>query len=952
PDMDLEGDLGIDSIKRVEILSAVSEKIPGAPKVKPEHLGTLRTLKQIAAYLSEGIAVSAPISVPAAVVSVPNNAPSIEILPVLIVVVSEKTGYPADTINPDMDLEGDLGIDSIKRVEILSAVSERLPDAPKVKPEHLGTLRTLKQIAAYLSDSTVVESPTAASAPISAPAAVVSVPTTSLPEEPCVITRLVPELIPVGPRDAFPLDKSLTIGVTKDSGLDTAILHELHAKGYKAELVSVDDPKSLPAELGALILVAPAHPASKGCPWTAESEAWLKSSFLLVQAAGRSFVSRGTRGLVLTVTRLDGALGLAGGKDQDPAFGGIAGLMKTAAREWKSVCRAIDVDPALSLNAAAKLLIKEFVFDGPVEAGLSESGLKTIALVERSAAPSGREPLKAGDAVIVTGGARGVTAECALALAKAFKPRLVLVGRSPLPGAEPVEYASAANEGALRSLIAKSVAGLTPKEIGARAKELMAAREIRATLSRLSASGAEARYRAVDARNAGAVQALVAETIKDFGPIRGIVHGAGVLADKPILEKTPAMLDAVLDTKLSSLRHLLNAVKPSDLRLVALFSSSTARYGRIGQSDYAVANEALNKAAQVLAARLPECRVASLGWGPWDGGMVDANLKKMFASEGVGVIGLTAGGEHLVAELRGSGPAETVVLAALPGVKAALPLSFESDLTLEAYPFLASHVLNGRAVLPLAISAEWLAHAALHSNPGFVFVGFDDLRVAKGIVVRPGSSTTVKALAGPAEKRDGVFVVPAELRGEGGALHISAKVLLAGKRSAAPAAALKVSGPAYSRTMDKAYREVLFHGPDMQFILAVPHCGPDGIVVESKTALPPASWARSPIRDRWLTDPAALDAAFQAMILWTESQMGAPSLPSFVAKYRQYAERFPGSGVRVVVKAIKRADGLAGADIEFVDERGALVAKFEGFECAADKSLAGAFRRNAVEAVA
>ena len=412
------------------------------------------------------------------------------------------------------------------------------------------------------------------------------------------------------------------------------------------------------------------------------------------------------------------------------------------------------------------------------------------------------------------------------------------------------------------------------------------------------------------------------------------------------------MLDAVLDTKLSSLRHLLNAVKPSDLRLVALFSSSTARYGRIGQSDYAVANEALNKAAQVLAARLPECRVASLGWGPWDGGMVDANLKKMFASEGVGVIGLTAGGEHLVTELRGSGPAETVVLAALPGVKAALPLSFERDLTLEAYPFLASHVLNGRAVLPLAISAEWLAHAALHSNPGFVFVGFDDLRVAKGIVVRPGSSTTVKALAGPAEKRDGVFVVPAELRGEGGALHISAKVLLAGKRSAAPAAALKVSGPAYSRTMDKAYREVLFHGPDMQFILAVPHCGPDGIVVESKTALPPASWARSPIRDRWLTDPAALDAAFQAMILWTESQMGAPSLPSFVAKYRQYAERFPGSGVRVVVKAIKRADGLAGADIEFVDERGALVAKFEGFECAADKSLAGAFRRNAVEAVA
>ncbi len=941
PDMDLEADLGIDSIKRVEILSAVAEKLPQCPKVKPEHLGTLRNLNQIAAYLSEGIAVSAPISFPAAVINVAHNAPSTEILPVLLSVVSDKTGYPADTINPDMDLEADLGIDSIKRVEILSAVSEKLPHCPKVKPEHLGTLRTLKQIAAYLA---------AGSAPVApAPASIPAVAVAKSSDEPCVITRLVPELNPAGPRDAFLLDKSLTVAVTKDSGLDTAVIRELEAKGYKTALVTVDDANSLPANLGALIVVAPARPAAKGCPWTAESEAWLKKSFVLVQSAGRSFEERGVRGLVMTVTRLDGALGFSGGKDQDPAFGGLAGLMKTAAREWKSACRAVDVDPLLSLEAAAKLLVKELGYEGPVEGGLTGAGLTTVALVERPASASSREPLKAGDAVIVTGGARGVSAECALALASAFKPRLVLVGRSPLPGAEPVEYAAYRTEAELRGAIAKT-GGLSPKEIGAKAKELLAAREIRETLMRLKSVGAEARYRAVDIRDAAGVKALISETIKDFGPVRGILHGAGVLADKAILEKTPAMIDSVLDTKLSGLRNLLDAVKPSDLRVLTLFSSSTARFGRIGQSDYAVANEALNKAAQVLAARLAECRVVSFGWGPWDGGMVDSNLKKLFASEGVGVIGLKEGGEHLVAELRGCGPAETVVLAALPGIKAPLPVSFERDLTLEAYPFLASHVLNGRAVLPLAVSAEWLAHAALHLNPGFVFVGFDDLRVAKGIVVRPGTAATVKAHAGPAEKRDGAFVVAAELRSAGGLLHISAKVLLAAKRPAAPAAALKVAGPAYGRTMDQAYREVLFHGPDMQFILAAPHCGPEGIVVESKTALPPASWARSPIRDRWLTDPAAIDAAFQAMILWTDSQMGAPSLPSFAAKYRQYAERFPERGVRVTAKAVKRADGLAGADIEFTDERGALVAKLEGFECSSDASLIAAFRRNAVEA--
>jgi len=938
PDMDLEADLGIDSIKRVEILSAVSEKLPGAPKVKPEHLGTLRTLKSIADYLSQGM-TTAPAAPSEEKRSTPASVDS-AILPTLLAIVSEKTGYPAETINPDMDLEADLGIDSIKRVEILSAVSEKLPGAPKVKPEHLGTLRTLRSIADYLAQGTAAAAP-AVSAPAAAAASA----------EPCVLQRLVPELVPVGPRDACALDKSLVVAIARDSGLDRALARELEGRGFKTAIVAIDEPKSLPAELGALVLVAPTRPAGKNCPWTAESEAWLKKAFALAQAAGRLFAARGGRGLLVSATRLDGALGFEG-RDSDPAFGGIAGLVKTAAREWpRAAARAIDVDPALPLDAAAKLLAKEMLFDGPVETALSEAGARTVALVERAVPAPSREPLTAGDAAIVTGGARGVTAACALALARELKPRLVLVGRSPLPGAEPASLASARTEAELRAAIAASAKGLSPKAIGEKAKQVLADRDIRATLSALAALGAEARYRACDARDAAAVKALVAETVRDFGPVRGLIHGAGVLADKRIEDKTPALVDAVLDTKLAGLRHFLDALEPKDLRLVALFSSSTARYGRVGQSDYAVANEALNKAAQVLARRTA-ARVIALGWGPWDGGMVDAGLKKLFAAEGVGVIGLEAGAAHLIAEARAAGPAETVVLASLPGAKPALPVVFERDVTLESDPILASHVLNGRAVAPLALSVEWLAHAAQHAHPGLAFVGFEDLRVVKGVFVRPGAATPLKAHAGALEKRDGGFAVATELRGEDGALHVSAKIILAAKRPAAPAPALSVAGPAYARGLDAAYREILFHGAEMRFITAVPVCGEDGIVVEAKAAPLPASWARRPLRERWSADPAALDAAFQAMILWTVERLGAPSLPSFVARYRQFAERFPERGVRVVAKAARRADGLAAADIEFVDERGALVARLDGYECAADASLSAAFRRNAVESVA
>jgi acyl transferase domain-containing protein/NAD(P)-dependent dehydrogenase (short-subunit alcohol dehydrogenase family) len=947
PDMDLEADLGIDSIKRVEILSAVQEKLPGAPKVKPEHLGALRTLKSIADYLSQGMA--APAGVPAPTPAASPAAASTPILPTLLAIVSDKTGYPAETINPDMDLEADLGIDSIKRVEILSAVQEKLPGAPKVKPEHLGTLRTLKSIADYLAPG--ASAPAPASAPSAANPARAAAPAAAAKAEPCVLQRLVPELAPVGPRDAAALDKSAVVAIARDSGLDQALARELEAKGFRTQIVALDDPKSLPAELGALVIVAPTRPAAPGCPWTADSEAWLKKAFLLAQAAGRAFAARGGRGRLVTVTRLDGALGFLG-NDQDPAFGGIAGLVKTAAREWPHVAaRAIDVDPALPLDAAAKLLAKEMTYDGPVETALNASGARAVALVERAVPAPAREPLSAGDAVIVTGGARGVTAACALALAREFKPRLVLVGRSPLPGDEPAELRSARTEAELRAAIAASVKGLSPKAIGEKAREILAAREIRATLSALAALGADARYRACDARDAAAVNALAAETVRDFGPVRGLVHGAGVLADKKIEDKTPALVDAVLDTKLAGLRHFLDALDPEALRLVALFSSSTARYGRVGQSDYAIANEALNKAAQVLARRTA-ARVLALGWGPWDGGMVDAGLRKLFAAEGVGVIGLEAGAAHLVAEARAEGPAETVVLARLPGAASALPAVFERDLTLESFPILSSHVLSGRAVLPLAVSAEWLAHAAQHAHPGLAFVGFEDLRVLKGAFVRPGAPTPLKAHAGALEKRDGGFAVAAELRGEAGALHVSAKILLAAKRPAAPAPSLNVAGAAYARGVDAAYREVLFHGDAMRFITKVASCGEDGVVVDAKTAASPASWAREPLRERWSADPAALDAAFQAMILWTVEQLGAPSLPSFVGRYRQFAERFPEAGVRIVAKAARRADGLAGADIEFVDAHGALVARLDGYECSADASLASAFRRNSVETAA
>ena len=392
------------------------------------------------------------------------------------------------------------------------------------------------------------------------------------------------------------------------------------------------------------------------------------------------------------------------------------------------------------------------------------------------------EPFQPGEVIVVSGGARGVTAEVALALARAFRPTLILLGRSPNPGPEAEWLAQLTNEADIkRELHVRANGSSTPRLLGEQFRHLMAEREVRHNLARLAAAGARVVYHSVDVRDAGAVAELLGEVRRDFGPIRGVIHGAGVLADARIEAKTDEQFERVYGTKVAGLRSLLAALNPEELRALVLFSSSTGRFGRTGQSDYAMANEVLNKAAQQYALRLPSCRVVAINWGPWDGGMVTPELKKLFAKEGVGVIPLAAGAEYLVDEIRsGTKDAEVVIFG--PAVRQAsqpdpvvngqagkpdvpLPLAFERVLDVAEHPVLESHILDGRPVLPMALMLEWLAHAAVHQNPGLHFHGIDGLRVLHGVIL-DGHAPTIRVAAGKAIKRDGVFIASVELRGK------------------------------------------------------------------------------------------------------------------------------------------------------------------------------------------
>jgi NAD(P)-dependent dehydrogenase (short-subunit alcohol dehydrogenase family) len=568
--------------------------------------------------------------------------------------------------------------------------------------------------------------------------------------------------------------------------------------------------------------------------------------------------------------------------------------------------------------------------------------------------------------VVITGGGRGVTAAAALALAEAYRPFLVLLGRSPEPAEEPQWLASLSGEADIKRGIMQNATGkLHPREIEDRFRAVLAGRELRSTLEKVASVGGKAIYRSVDIRDEGAMELLLNDVRRSHGPIRGLVHGAGVLADRIIVDKTAEQFEQVYSTKVYGMRTLLNVTHHDDLKFIALFSSSTGRFGRVGQVDYSVANEVLNKMAQAEARRRSSCRSVSINWGPWDGGMVTPALKKVFASEGIGVIGLQQGGEFLVREIAAQGaPVEVVALASLgepetaaaPAIKPqTLQEAFSLSLTISDYPFLRSHVLDGKAVLPMAVIVEWLAHGALHGNPGFRFHGFNDLRICKGVVFENNTSFTLNVMAGRAVKRESFHLVPVELSSRGAndriILHAKAEIVLATKLPEGIRSITELPSTPYSPQDGLIYNnERLFHGPDLHGIEQVDGCSAKGIAAWVKGAPQPSSWIKRPLRSVWLTDPLVIDSAFQMMILWSFERFGSGSLPCFAGRYRQFQEAFPREGAQVVIRVTSESAHGAVADMEFLDRNtGKLVARLEGYECVIDPSLKQAFQRNKLQ---
>ncbi|RJQ78757.1 MAG: SDR family NAD(P)-dependent oxidoreductase [Desulfobacteraceae bacterium] len=959
--MDIEADLGIDSIKRVEILSALEEQLPHLPKITPDLVGTLKTLGQICNYLS-----SQPLAAPAQPGGLNACRPdqnaaatsgALEIERTLVQIVSRLTGYPEEMLDLSMDIEADLGIDSIKRVEILSALEEELPHLPKLTPDMVGALKSLGQICQYLSGP--VQLDTHKSSPHAATGKQADPPGT--PPSQVVRYEILPFALLDRPAESvrFSPGQNQFVGIVcQDLNWGRAIMKALEQLHCPARILDRDTFSSHDP-LAGLVICAPMQ------PWHAFEWAQTCAPHLN-QAAGDG------QALFFTVTRLDGAFGLKGRPLNDPEQGALAGLVKTAALEWPSVrCRALDVDPDWQdIRAAAHAVAVELTQHPEpelLEVGLGPEGRTGIQMVRADLTPTVPLHLAPQDVVIVTGGARGITAAAALALADHTPYTAVLVGRSPQPEPEPDWLTSLHEEGQIKKAILSHELTIeetpSPKAIEKLYRRWMANREMLRTLESFDLKGIRAVYYELDVRDADAMASTIARIRHEVGSVRGVIHGAGILEDRLIIDKTPEQFQAVYDTKVNGLLSFLEATSSDPLRYLILFSSISARIGNAGQADYAMANEALNKLAAQQVLERPDCKVVSINWGPWDGGMVTSSLRRNFEKKGVQLIPLRAGAAAMVDEMRhphsnrievvlGGQPATQIVSKPIEREEAVerteiLVQAIEREIDAARCPVLQSHQLGGRPVVPLSLITEWLAHGALHANPGLMLHGIDHLRLLKGITLGQHKKM-IQLMAGSIKRNGPVYEVEVEVRDarNGGRLvHSRAKAILTDQLPDAPLFEENGHFKATSglRPLHEIYDQILFHGEALQGIEKIVRLANSGMTAQLRCAPSPEQWLDDPMRSRWIADPLVLDCAFQMAIIWCYEQQGLVCLPSYADSYRQYRDRFPADGVIAVLEVIKATDRKMVADFTFLDQSRRVVARMTGYEALMDPGLFKAF---------
>ncbi|MFN0101054.1 MAG: SDR family NAD(P)-dependent oxidoreductase [Bryobacteraceae bacterium] len=1003
----------VDSMPAASVrMTAVSQPMPAprpqysqppaaAPAPAPVHAPAVPVAAPApvtVAVVAAPVAVAAPLAAPAPSVAAPAAPARVgkaEITEKLVNLVSQRTGYPPEMLGLDQDLEADLGVDSIKRVEIFGALqNESLLPASAVEGEieSLSKLKTLQAIIDWV-EAKIMElaggapKVAALSVPNQAPADESTAQPAPVVSAVTEITRLRVEAAdaPLGEERRAPLPKFVLI--TDDGGgVSSAVSAKLNSLGIRNQILrgELSDPVvahsmavSLRETNGAVEHLIHLKSLAPGAPgeYLALSKR-LESDLMPLYLLTREFASDMRKaeggGTVLSVTRLGGIFGFGTtpGKAHPIASGSVAGFAKSVAREWpETAVRAVDFDAGTPESEIADRVVAELLTrDVYSEVGYLNGKRQRLLTKATPVGPElGPVRLTKDSIVLVTGGARGITAEITLELAEYCQPKFILLGRSPLPPEKRGdEIDNVTDDRKLKALIIDRLQTIgqrpTPAIVEGELRRIKREREILANIAAIRATGATLEYHAVDVCDTVGFGALIDRIYEKHGAIDAVIHGAGVIEDKLLEDKTAESFRRVLEPKVLGAEVLARKLRPESLQLLVFFSSVSARYGNRGQSDYSAANEVLNKLAHYLNAHWPG-RVVSFDWGPWktEGGMVSAQLAERFAKAGVEMIDPPGGRRAFLREvLHGTkedfevvfgGPlrleqqspgtavkraaaAPQVLLGTMNAGTGKLDFTFESSAKRHIY--LCDHEIDGRPVMPMAMMLELFAEVAAVCQPGTKLRTVRDMKLFRGITLKSREdSVAVQVLAEPSGG-----AIRVSVRAKGGApIHYEALVETGSAAPAvrAPKLELRNARP-LPLTVAEAYEAWLFHGPLFAGIVDVEAVGDNGIVGTLRPSLPATLFA-DPRQGEWAADPVVIDSGLQMIILWARTIIDQTPLPSRLGCYHAYAP-LHAAAIRCEIEVDHRPGSpTLRCQLRFFNERGDFLGWMEDMEVTASKAL-------------
>ncbi len=564
----------------------------------------------------------------------------------ILTLLSERTGYPTEMIGLDQDLEGELGVDSIKRIEVLDQIIQILPshweEQLQAQISNLMRIKSIREIVALIFSETESAEISPVQPALSAigkksdgvesaaqvsPAASNGSGHTSqknaqgLGDQ--VSKSITSSHIKALPRFVFrPVSLSLPFPrtwslegnflITDDGqGVASQVAYTIESQGGKAfvidqetllsreklELLLEQAWKELKQVRGILHLA----PLSDHIlpdqleEWQKISQLHSKSLFQIIRFFGLKHEAGEDTGLtqILGASSFGGQFGrksrfVNNNSPCLPTAGGFAGTLRSVAKEWEGMqVRVVDFDNDSVVAEVAQCILDEVSFPkGAVDIGYPDGERVSFELKEVIYPQDMEEPPMSMDkdwVVLVIGGAKGITSEITKYFAKPGM-KLILAGRSEdFDPDKVVEFSDGSNP----------------------------------SFSDLIASGVEVVYRSVDVRNEGQMETFIQSIYDDYGRLDAVFNGVGVLDDQRFTHKTQESFDMVYDTKVDSAFLLHRFLRPESLKILVFFGSASGSFGNMGQTDYAAANEVVSRYAWYLQKRWRQTRVLTINWGPW-----------------------------------------------------------------------------------------------------------------------------------------------------------------------------------------------------------------------------------------------------------------------------------------------------------------------------------------------